>query len=95
MTIELFIYLFTIGSAVSGLITQATKKAVKNLSSNVVALVNAVLVGFLGTICACVYLNIPFDAKNIVSALLMGVCIWVGSMLGYDKVIQTINQLRR
>ena len=94
MTIELFLYLFTIGSAISSLITQASKKAVKNISSNVVALVNAIFVGVLGTICACIYLDIPMDAKNVVSALLMGVCIWIGSMLGYDKVIQTIKQIK-
>lgn len=95
MTIELFIYLFTVGSAISSLITQATKKAFKDIPSNILALADAVFVGFAGTICTCIILDIPIDTKNVVSALLMGVCIWVGSMLGYDKVIQTINQLRR
>ena len=57
MTIELFIYLFTIGSAISSLVTQATKKAVPNIPSNVVALINAVFVGLLGTVIAFNFLN--------------------------------------
>jgi len=27
--------------------------------------------------------------------VLMGVCIWVGSMIGYDKVVQTIEQIKK
>ena len=41
MTIELFMFLFTIGSVASSLLTQAMKKAFKNLSSNMLALASA------------------------------------------------------
>lgn len=95
MTIELFIYLFTIGSAVSGLVTQAVKKAFPAVPSNILALVDAFAVGTAGTLSAYIFLDIPFTAQNVISAFLMGACLWIGSMLGYDKIIQTINQLRR
>ena len=95
MTIELFIYLFTVGSAISSLVTQATKKAFPAVSSNVLALVDAFLVGTVGTLSAYTFLNIPFTAQNVIIAVLMGACLFIGSTVGYDKVIQTINQLRR
>lgn len=94
MTIELFIYLFTIGSTISSLVTQATKKTVPDVPSNIVALINAILVGLLGTIITFVFCGIPFDAKNLISAVLMGVCIFIGSTVGYDKVLQTIRQIK-
>lgn len=95
MTIELFMFLFTIGSAAASLLTQALKKAANNLSSNIVALLAAVVVGSFGTIMAYILMGIPFDAKNISCIVLMTVCIWVGCMVGYDKVLQTIEQIKR
>lgn len=94
MTFETFVYLFTIGSAISSLITQATKKAVPNISTNIVALVNAIFVGLFGSVLAMALLDIPLSANNLICAVLMGVCIWVGSMLGYDKVVQTFKQIK-
>lgn len=94
MTIDLFIYLFTIGSAVSSLLTQAVKKALPDISSNILALVDSVAVGVIGTFFAFIFLDITFTVKSIVSIVLMAVCIWIGSMLGYDKVTQTIKQLK-
>ena len=94
MTIEMFIYLFTLGSMFASLLTQATKKAFPNVSSNVLALINAALVGIAGMICAYVILSIPFTVANIIYIVLMGICIWIGSMIGYDKITQTIKQIR-
>jgi hypothetical protein len=94
MTVTMFLFMFTIGSAASSLLTQAIKKAVA-LECNIVALINAVLVGILGTIAAYILMDVPFTLKNNVCIGLMTVCIWIGSMIGYDKVTQTITQLRR
>lgn len=94
MTVTMFLFLFTIGSAASSLLTQAIKKAV-TLECNIIALINAVLVGILGTIAAYILMDVPFTLQNNVCIGLMTVCIWIGSMIGYDKVTQTITQLRR
>lgn len=94
MTVEMFIYLFTLGSMFASLLTQAAKKAFPNVSSNILALINATLVGIIGMICAYVILSIPFTVANIVYIVLMGICIWIVSMIGYDKIIQTIKQIR-
>ncbi|SHN59598.1 hypothetical protein SAMN02745247_02073 [Butyrivibrio hungatei DSM 14810] len=97
MTITLFISIFTVGAMVSGLLTEAIKKAYQNAnkdySANVIALVDAVVVGGLGTTCAYMLLGIPWTVNNIICLFLMIVVVWVGSMIGYDKIMQLLNQL--
>lgn len=96
MTIELFMFLFTVGSTVSSLLTEAIKKMkVKWVSANMIALIDAVIVGVGGTLGAYVLLDVTMDGKNMICVALMTICIWVGSMVGYDKVIQTISQVKR
>jgi hypothetical protein len=79
----------------ASLLTQAAKKAFPNVSSNILALINVTLIGIIGMICAYVILSIPFTITNIVYIILTVICVWIGSMIGYDKVIQTIKQIRR
>lgn len=95
MTIELFMFLFTIGSLASSLLTQALKKAAKDLSSNITALISALVVGVGGTLAAYILLSVELNIKNIICLVLMAVCVWVGSMVGYDKVLQTIAQITK
>ena len=96
MTITLFMTLFTIGSAVSALLTEAMKKlCVKWASPNIIALMDAIIVGLFGTTAAYVLMGVTFTPQNFICIILMTICIWVGSMIGYDKVIQTISQIRR
>ena len=95
MTIELFIFLFTVGSAASSLLTQAMKKCLKDLSCNMIALADAAIVGMGGTLAAYILMDIPFTPKNIVCLVLMTFCLFIGSTVGYDKVLQTIAQIRK
>lgn len=94
MTIQIFLYLFTFGSLISSLLTEAIKKSFKNVSTNIIALINAIFVGVIGTVFAYVLLGIAFSLSNIICIILMAVCIWIGCTVGYDKVIQTIDQLK-
>lgn len=97
MTVTLFISIFTVGAAISGLLTEAVKKAYQNAqkeySSNVIALINAVVVGGLGTACAYMLLEIPWTVNNIICLALMAVVVWMGSMIGYDKIVQLLKQI--
>jgi len=97
MTVTLFISLFTFGSVLCGLITEAIKNVYKNAgkeySANVIALVDAVIVGGLGTAVAYMLLGIPWTVNNIICLVLMCVVIWLGAMVGFDKVLQTISQI--
>lgn len=94
MTIQLFMFLFTIGSMAASLMTEAIKKSFENVSSNVIALANACVVGILGTIIAYILLGIEFNVANISCIVLMSACIWIGCTVGYDKVMQTIAQVK-
>ena len=85
MTIKIFIILFTIGSLVSSLFTQALKKGFKDTPSNILALLCAVVVGAGGMICYYIINEVVFTFQNLIYTVLMAVCIWMGSMVGYDK----------
>ena len=97
MSITLFITILTIGGMVTALLTEAIKKMYANMnkaySPNIIALVNAIVVGCGGT--AVVYMlgGIEWSVNNIICLVLMAVSVWIASMLGFDKVIQTVNQI--
>lgn len=97
MDITLFITILTIGAVVTGLLTEAVKKAYENAnkeySANVIALVNALVVGAGGTAVTYMLLGIEWSVNNIICLILMCVAVWVGSMVGYDKVIQLLKQI--
>lgn len=95
MTITLFLTYLTAGAACSSLLTQALKAQLKGMPSNIIALISSVVTGIFGTSSAYILADIPFTLNNIICMVLMTICIWVGSMVGYDKVIQTISQIRR
>lgn len=97
MSVTLFITLFTFGSLACGLLTEAIKKAYENAkkehSANMIALMDALLVGGLGTAGAYMLLGVEWTTNNIICLILMIVAIWLGAMLGFDKIKQTIHQL--
>lgn len=97
MTVTLFVTILTIGAMVSGLLTEAIKKAYanakKDYSANVIALINAVVVGGGGTAVTYMLLGVSWEVNNIICMALMVICVWVGSMVGYDKIIQLIKQI--
>lgn len=97
MTITAFIGLATLFSVVTSLCMEAAKKILDDMkvvyACNIVVCIIAAIVGVLGTCVYYVLFSINFTAANIVCALLMSLTTAVGSMVGYDKVIQTINQI--
>lgn len=92
MTLEHFIAMLTCGSMASSLLCQALKKTVKNIPSNLVALFSAFVVGTGGSLIYYSLSDIPFTAKNVECAILLGIAMWVGSMCGYDKVRELLKQ---
>ena len=89
--------MFTFGSIACGIITEAIKKtynnANKDYSANMIALIDAVVVGGLGTAGAYMLLGIEWSVNNIICLILMCVTIWLGATLGFDKVKQTLEQI--
>ena len=97
MTVTLFVTMLTLGAAVTSLLTEAIKKAYTNAgkeySPNLIALVNAVVVGMGGTAICYMLMSIPWTINNIICLVLMGVAVWIASMIGYDKVLQLLKQI--
>lgn len=97
MTITLFVSILIWFSAATSIVTEAIKKAFNNAgkkySANIIALINAIVLGCSGTAGIYLVLNIPFTFTNIIFIALMAICVWIGSMVGYDKIIQLFKQL--
>lgn len=98
MNMTLFIALLVVFSAITSLCTEAIKKILNELNvkyaTNILVVVLSLIIGAAGTGVYYVLFSIEFNAINIVCMPLMGIATAVGSMVGYDKVIQTIEQLR-
>lgn len=97
MNFVTFVTITGIGSIVSALFTEAIKKwyanAGKNYSANTIALVDAIAVGGIGTAVVYLLAGIPWTINNIVCLGLMVITVWIGSMIGYDKLTQTFKQI--
>lgn len=96
MDIGTFLILLSAFSIISSLFTEGIKKLANdktNLSYNLVALFVALFVGLVGTGIYYQLNNIQFDVNNIIYMILLGLASALCSMLGYDKVKQTILQI--
>lgn len=99
MTVALFISLVTVFATATGLITEAVKKILDNkgitYAANIIACIVAAIVGVGGTAAYYALIGLPFNAPNVVCMILMGIAVAVGSMVGYDKVTQAIQQVTK
>lgn len=96
MDIATFLMLLFAFSVISGLFTECVKKLANdkaNFSYNIIALCTSLSVGVIGTGIYYQLNNIAFDANNIIYMILLGLSSGLCSMLGYDKVKQTIIQI--
>ena len=98
MTFEIFIVLLAVFSVFTSLISEAVKLFLESLkinyASNLSVLGASVFVGGIGTVCAYLFMAIHFSTVNIVCIFLMILANWLVAMLGYDKVVQAITQLK-
>lgn len=98
MNIDMFLMLLFAFSMISGLFTEGIKKLLSdkaNFSYNLIALCVALIVGVVGTGVYYQLNNIPFETNNVIYMILLGLASGLCSMLGYDKVVQTIEQFRK
>lgn len=96
MNMEIFLMLLFAFSVISGLFTEGIKKIANdkaNLSYNLIALCVALIVGCVGTAVYYQLNGMNFDVNNIIYMILLGLASGLCSMLGYDKVKQTILQV--
>lgn len=98
MTPQLFLILLAGFSALSSLVMEGIKKSFlssKNVSYNIIALIIALIIGTSGTFIYYQLNNILIDTNNILYAILMGLASGLVSMVGYDKVKQTLDELKK
>ncbi|WP_099467720.1 hypothetical protein [Konateibacter massiliensis] len=96
MTINLFLLLLTAFSTLTTLVVEAIKNLTTdkvNYSTNVLALIVALIVGIVGTATYYQLTGIVFDLNNIIYMLLIGLASALVSMTSYDKVKQAIEQI--
>ena len=98
MTVTLFITLLTIFSAITSICTEACKKlldeAKVTYASNILVFIIACIVGIGGTAIYYILCSIEFNTINVICMILMGLATSIGAMVGYDKIVQTISQIK-
>lgn len=98
MTATAFMVILTACAAATSLLTEGIKKLLDGMmvkyASNILVLIVAVIVGCGATAMYYINFKVPFTALNNVYLALMGVANWLGATLGYDKVRQTIAQIK-
>lgn len=96
MSVELFLSLLLGFSTITSLITEAIKKIIKNsdFPVDMIVLCVSILVGGVGSMIYYMIMNIPVDGMNVTYCALMAIATWLSSMVGYDKVVEAIKQLK-
>lgn len=90
-----FLMMLSAFAVISGLVTEAIKKLRADFSTNIVALISALVIGGAGYLVYLQLSGIPFTVNNIIYAVLMGLASGLVSMVGFDKVKQAIEQLAK
>ncbi len=98
MSVSLFVSIFVGGGLITMLLTQSIKQFYYNRNSeashNLIALVNALVIGGGGTAFVYMLLGIDWSVNNILCLIAMIFFVWMGSMLGYSKILETFQQFR-
>ena len=92
----MFLILLSAFSIISSLVTEGIKNITTdkvNLSYNIIALVTALMIGSCGTALYYQLNDILFTLNNIIYMILMGLASGLASMVGFEKVKQTIEQI--
>ena len=96
MNTTIFLILLTAFSMIASLVTEGMKKLASDkahLPYNLVALFISLIVGGGGTAVYYQLNAIPFTRNNTIYIILMGLASGLCSMVGFDKVKQTITQI--
>lgn len=98
MTITLFISLLPAFATITSLCVEGLKKILDEkkikYSTNLVACIVSCVIGIGGTATFYILNNTPFTLANVVCMIVMGAATALCAMVGYDKVVQTINQFK-
>ena len=96
MNMNVFLVLLSAFAALSALVTEGVKNLISdkaNLPYNITALVTALIIGSAGTAVYNRLTGIPLTADHIIDMILMGLASGLASMVGFDKIKQTVEQI--
>ena len=98
MTLQFFLIGLLLVSVLTGLFTEAIKRILEELKkqyySNTLAGIVAVVIAVLVDIGYTVLNNMVFDVAWVVYLVALIGLSWLCAMLGYDKVIQALAQIK-
>lgn len=99
MSVEIFMMGLLLISALTGLATEALKKLLteykKTYHSNMLAGCVALAVSVMVGAAYIIMTSAVWNAKMAVCLIALMLLSWLCAMVGYDKVIQTITQLKK
>lgn len=97
MTIDLFCVLLVAFGAANTAITEVIKKFLESLKveirSGIVAIICGSIVGVAGTFGYYFMNGVPITTTNVVFAIIEGLCVIIGSQIGYDKIVAIIKDM--
>lgn len=98
MTLQIFLTGLLLVSILTGLVTEAIKRILeeqkKQYYSNTLAGIVAVVIAALVGVGYTVLNNMAFDVAWVVYLISLIGLSWLCAMVGYDKVIQALAQIR-
>ena len=97
MTLEVFLMLLLAISIFTSLVVEGIKKFVGDkytASSNLLAGIVAIVLGAMVGIFYCISAEITINAQSIILLIALVFLSWLCAMVGYDKVVQAIMQIK-
>lgn len=98
MNVSTFLFMLLIVSIFTPLVVQGIKMLLEERHlkyySNTLAAIVSVTISLTVGIFYTVLLSVPVDAKLVVIIIALAFLGWLGAMIGYDKVIQAIKQIK-
>lgn len=97
MTMDLFCILLVALGAANTAITEVVKKFLESIKvevrSGIVAIICGTVVGVVGTFGYYFMNGIAITTPNVVFAIIEGLCVVIGSQVGYDKIVAIIKDM--
>lgn len=97
MTFEVFLSLLFAVSILTSLCVEGLKKFIGNkfsYSANVLAGITAIVLGVIVGVFYCILAGVAFNVQIAVYLIALVLLSWLCAMLGYDKVVQALLQIK-
>ena len=95
MSVQLFLMLLLITSILVSLTVEALKNMLTvNFSPNIMAAIVSIIISIVVGIFYCILAEVVINSQIIVYLIALTFLSWLCAMLGYDKVIQALKQIK-